>query len=73
VAVGDWYRWGWAKVPRSSWPATKKEIRDHQASRKGERCKLLAVGGRDSALIRFEDGYTVITDRKGLRKLVDDG
>jgi hypothetical protein len=39
--------------------------------RKGQRCRLLKVGGRNSVLIEFDDGHQVITDRRGLRKVKD--
>jgi len=71
VAVGDWYRWHWSKVPRDSWPNTKRDIRQHSASRKGQRCRLVAVGSKNTVLVEFESGYAVVTDRKGLRKVND--
>lgn len=36
--------------------------------RKGTRCELLKVGKRNSVLIRFEDGFQVVTSRMGLRR-----
>ncbi len=47
------YVWSWNKV---------------LGERKGQRCKLLVVGALNSALIEFEDGYLVRTDRRGLRR-----
>lgn len=41
--------------------------------RLGERrfqpCKILACGTLNNVLIEFTDGYKVVTDRRGLRKL----
>jgi hypothetical protein len=36
--------------------------------RAGLACRVLVRGGRNSALIEFEDGYRVITSRGGLRR-----
>jgi hypothetical protein len=42
--------------------------------RKGKRCRLLCCGKKNSALLEFEeDGYKVVTDRRGLRKAKSDG
>ena len=36
--------------------------------RKGMRCRVVTRGGKNSALIEFEDGYRTISSRNGLRK-----
>lgn len=36
--------------------------------RKGQRCRLLAVGKKNSALVEFEDGFRVLTSRYAVRK-----
>lgn len=36
--------------------------------RKGQRCRVLARGKMNSAMIEFEDGFRVITSRNGLRR-----
>jgi len=36
--------------------------------RKGQRCRVLVRGSRNSCLIEFEDGFRVVTSRNGLRK-----
>mgnify|MGYP000933829579 CR=1 FL=1 len=36
--------------------------------RKGQRCRVLVRGGRNSALIQFEDGARYVVSRNGLRK-----
>jgi len=36
--------------------------------RKGERCRVLARGAMNSALVEFEDGYKVVTSRSGIRR-----
>lgn len=37
--------------------------------RRGQRCRVVARGSMNSALIRFEDGYEVVTSRGGLRRV----
>jgi hypothetical protein len=36
--------------------------------RTGRRCRVVARGGMNSALVEFDDGYQVVTSRGGLRK-----
>ena len=36
--------------------------------RKGQRCEVLARGKMNSILVRFEDGFRVLTSRYALRK-----
>lgn len=36
--------------------------------RKGQRCRILATGRMNSALIEFEDGYKVLSSRYAVRK-----
>lgn len=36
--------------------------------RKGQRCRVLARGKMNSALLEFEDGFRVVTSRNGLRR-----
>ena len=36
--------------------------------RKGERCRVVARGTMNSALVEFEDGYRTVTSRNGLRR-----
>jgi hypothetical protein len=38
--------------------------------RAGQRCRVLARGTRNSALLEFEDGFRVVTSRGGLRRAV---
>jgi hypothetical protein len=40
--------------------------------RTGLACRVLVRGGRNTALIEFEDGYRVITSRGGLRRSAGD-
>jgi hypothetical protein len=42
--------------------------RSRLPSRKGERCRVLARGGKNSILVEFTDGYKVITSRYAVRK-----
>jgi hypothetical protein len=37
--------------------------------RKGQRCRILARGSRNSVAVEFEDGYRVITSRWAVRKI----
>lgn len=48
------YVWAWSSRPLPS--------------RKGQRCRVLARGTMNSALIEFDDGYQVVTSRNGLRR-----
>jgi hypothetical protein len=36
--------------------------------RKGMRCRIVARGALNSAMLEFEDGYRVVTSRSGIRK-----
>ncbi len=36
--------------------------------RKGQACRVLVRGGRNSALVEFEDGFRIIASRNGLRR-----
>jgi hypothetical protein len=40
----------------------------HRMGRKGQRCKVLARGKMNSALIEFEDGYLAVISRNALRR-----
>lgn len=37
--------------------------------RKGQRCRVLARGKMNSALVEFEDGFKVVTSRNALRRV----
>jgi len=59
------YVWFWRQKPgydRGTMP------RVFDRDRKGERCRVVARGAMNSALVEFEDGYRVVTSRNGLRK-----
>lgn len=47
------YRWAW-----------KKRLPE----RTGQPCKLLVVGKLNNVLLEFQDGYKVVTDRRGIRR-----
>jgi hypothetical protein len=36
--------------------------------RKGQHCRVLARGSRNSCLIEFEDGFRAVTSRNGIRR-----
>jgi hypothetical protein len=36
--------------------------------RKGQRCRVIARGKMNSALVEFADGYRMVTSRNALRK-----
>lgn len=40
----------------------------HRQGRKGEPCEVLARGKMNSCLVRFADGYTMVTSRNAIRK-----
>lgn len=54
------YIWAWGPHPDEPWMT--------QLDRKGKRCKVLARGTMNSALIEFEDGFRTVASRNGLRK-----
>jgi hypothetical protein len=37
--------------------------------RAGRACRVVVFGGRNTALVEFEDGYRVVTSRRGLRRV----
>lgn len=37
--------------------------------RNGQRCRIVAVGKLNSALVEFSDGYRVITNRRAVRRI----
>jgi hypothetical protein len=39
----------------------------HVIDRKGQACRILVVGGRNSILVEFEDGFKVVTSRHAVR------
>lgn len=40
----------------------------NRMGRKGERCRVIARGRMNSALLEFEDGFRAVTSRSGLRR-----
>ena len=44
-------------------------VRTRLPERFGQRCRVLARGSMNTALVEFEDGYRVTTSRNYLRKL----
>jgi hypothetical protein len=59
------YLWHWRQKPRWN-RGTPPRMFDRD--RKGERCRVVARGAMNSALVEFEDGYRTVTSRSGLRK-----
>jgi hypothetical protein len=51
-----WWAWGPGKIGR-------------MPGRKGQRCRVIARGSRNSCWIEFEDGEQFITSRNGLRRI----
>lgn len=39
--------------------------------RKGSRCRIVARGAKNSALIEFEDGERAVVSRNALRKVIE--
>ena len=52
------YTWG----PRGGMPGAM--------DRKGRRCRMMARGAMNSALVEFEDGYVAVVSRNALRRAV---
>ena len=42
----------------------------NRMGRKGQRCAVLVRGKMNSILVIFEDGYTAVTSRNAVRKVV---
>jgi hypothetical protein len=40
--------------------------------RKGQRCRVLVRGKKNSILVEFEDGFTVVTSRHAVRQVQPD-
>ena len=57
------YVWAWAKWPTDAW--------GKPGTRKGQRCRALVFGRRNSVLVEFEDGARYVTSRYGLRRDAD--
>jgi hypothetical protein len=55
------YIWHWGPHPDKPWMT--------QLDRKGQRCRVLARGSMNSALIEFEDGSRSVVSRNGLRRV----
>ena len=56
------YVWRWnpqMQIPGMDHPMT---------GRKGQPCRVLVRGKRNSALIEFRDGFTAVVSRNGLRR-----
>jgi hypothetical protein len=51
------YEWSWGPGKIGRMPG-----------RKGQRCRVLVRGSRNSCLIEFEDGAQFVTSRNGLRR-----
>jgi hypothetical protein len=53
------------EVPAMSYPYL---YRWNRQGRKGQRCRVIARGKMNSALVEFADGYRMVTSRNALRK-----
>lgn len=53
------YVWTWGQGPMRA------------LDRKGQRCRVLARGTMNSALLEFPDGFRTVTSRNGLRRAAD--
>jgi hypothetical protein len=49
---------------------TTYSFRWDRQGRKGQRCVILARGTMNSCLVRFEDGYMMVTSRNALKRYV---
>lgn len=66
-----------ARVPGAAVPASAAPVFDrfyrvqkYKSGLAGKRCRVLARGKLNSALVEFEDGQLVITNRFAIRKVV---
>lgn len=59
------YEYVWAWCQPAAW-ARRAGFFDRD--RKGERCRVVARGRMNSALVEFEDGARFVTSRNGLRR-----
>lgn len=57
------YIWAWN--PKLAWD---RGTPPRTLDRKGQRCRVLARGRMNSALLEFEDGHRVVTSRSGIRR-----
>lgn len=57
------YTWAWH--PKPGWD---RGTPPRTLDRKGQRCRVLARGRMNSALLEFEDGHRVVTSRSGVRR-----
>lgn len=44
-------------------------VRKWLPNRHGQRCRIVSTGKLNSALVEFEDGYRVVTNRRFVRRL----
>ena len=51
-------------------PDTFYIFRWDRHDRKGQRCLVLARGTMNSCLVKFEDGFTMVTSRNALKRYV---
>ena len=47
--------------------------RSRLPERKGQRCRVLVRGGRNSIAVEFDDGYRVVTSRWAVRRAREEG
>jgi hypothetical protein len=57
------YVWAWSQP--APWNRRAGYL---DRDRKGERCRVVCRGTKNSALVEFEDGYRTVTSRNGLRR-----
>lgn len=50
------------------WFWRSKPFPGRTVDRKGDRCRVLAKGSRNSVLVEFEDGFRVVTSRYAVRR-----
>lgn len=56
------YTWNWGPRMR---PIGELKCLD----RKGQKCRVIARGRMNSAMIEFEDGFRAVVSRNGIRRL----
>jgi hypothetical protein len=54
--------------PKTTGAAMTYIYRWDRHGRKGQVCEILARGAMNGCLVKFEDGYTMVTSRNAIRK-----
>jgi hypothetical protein len=61
------YVWRW-RTMQDPWKPPGKRCAHPLRGRVGQRCRVLARGNMNSALLEFEDGFRTVASRNAIRK-----